>query len=389
MSDFFELGNVTSAKNLNTFTEVDKENTTSNCGERVLNPILLDLKFTKWTCIPSYIMLLISSAMVVYIILKKYRENLNVYFSVLFYIVCQAQFLVITTVSWITESTIAKLRGDCEFEEGCKIKMPFQTYSIILPGYAVLMITIVRTVFVSRPLSYFDYIRRRYQVVGAGLSVILCVLISSLPSMGILCDVGMKKVKIQLSDSEEIKKFRYCGYGGGSCSLYFALLVGLGSVLPVVLTSYLYIYIYRVTLSARKAHESLTKRESNQQKADKQNDGFAEENRRGSKISKERRRPPWSIIAILIVLVVSSTPWILLQVLKNEITDLVMKQRQAGAQIFDAFYAVVELSVGISVLIYLLTTTSLRSACFLLIKQQRGQISSRSRSSISKISPSS
>ena len=389
MTDFFELDKKTEPEDRNTFTEVDNENSISNCGERVVNPILLDLKFTKWTCIPSYIMLLMSSAMIVYIVFKKYRANLNVYFSVLFYILCQAQFLVVTTVSWITESTIAKRRGDCEFEEGCKIKMPFQTYSIILPGYAVLMITLVRTVFVSRPLSYFDYIRRRYQVFGAGLSVILCGLISSLPSMGFLCDIGMKKVSIHISESSEEMKFRYCSYDGGSCSIYFALLVGLGSVLPVVLISCLYIYIYKVTVSARKAHESLTKRESNQQKADRQNDGFVKEYGKGGKISKERRRPPWSIIAILTVFVVSSTPWILLQVLKNEITDLVMEQRQAGAKIFDVFYALVELSVGMSVLIYLLTTTSLRSACFLLIKQRQGQASSRSRSSISKISPSS
>ena len=389
MTDFFELDEETEPEDRNTFTEVDNENSTSNCGERVVNPILLDLKFTKWTCIPSYIMLLMSSAMIVYIVFKKYRANLNVYFSVLFYILCQAQFLVVTTVSWITESTIAKRRGDCEFEEGCKIKMPFQTYSIILPGYAVLMITLVRTVFVSRPLSYFDYIRRRYQVFGAGLSVILCGLISSLPSMGFLCDIGMEKVSIHISESSEEMKFRYCSYDGGSCSIYFVLLVGLGSVLPVLLISCLYIYIYLLTVSARKAHKSLTKRESNQQKANRQNDGFAKEYGKGGKISKERRRPPWSIIAILTVFAVSSTPWILLQVLKNEITDLVMEQRQAGAKIFDVFYALVELSVGMSVLIYLLTTTSLRSACFLLIKQRQGQASSRSRSSISKISPSS
>ena len=66
----------------------------------------------------------------------------------------------------------------------------------------------------------------------------------------------------------------------------------------------------------------------------------------------------------------SSTPWMFLQVMKNEIIDLVTKN-EAGALMFDLFHVLVQISVGISVLIYLLTTTSLRSASFQLIKKIR------------------
>ena len=334
----------------------------------LINPFLLDLQFTKWTCIPCFMMLLISSVLILYIVFKKYRAVLNVYFSVLFYIFCQIQFLVVTTISWITESSeTGTSLSDDQFQERCKIKVAFQNYSIILPGYAVLMITLVRTIFVSRPLTYFDYIRRRYQVIGAGMSVILCGIISSLPSMGALCDLYVNRKYIE--KPAETKEFLYCTHYGRSCSVYFTLLVVMGNTFPVVTILCLYIYIYKVTLRARKAHTTLTKSHSSEDKT-----GTSTRNqvaRKGcnddSKISKERRTIPWSIIAILGVFVASSTPWILLEVMKDEIIDLVMK-REAGAQMFDVFYALVQLSVGISVLVYLLTTTSLRSASFQLIK---------------------
>ena len=334
--------------------------------EQRLNPITLDLTFTKWTCIPSYMVLVISSVLILYIVFKKYRAVLNVYFSVLFYIFCQIQFLVVTTVSWISESSNAdNSLTDDQMKKRCKLKVAFQTYSIILPGYAVLMMTLVRTIFLSKPLSYFDYIRRRYQLLGAGLSVLLCGIISSLPSMGALCDI---RVKTFHKTSGEWS-FRYCSYGG-SCSIYFTFLVGLGCILPVVLISFLYIHMYKVTVKARKAHETLTKRQINQQKTEScsQNQEIGKEIEGNSRISKEHRSVPWSILAILGVFVASSTPWIILEVLKDVITDLVM-QREAGAQIFDVFYALVQLAVGISVLVYLLTTSSLHSACVLLMKQ--------------------
>ena len=340
----------------------------SEGGQELLNPFVHDLKLTSLTCIPSYMILVISSVLILYIVFKKYRAVLNVYFSVLFYIFCQIQFLVVTTISWVTESTGNNTRhADDELEQTCKIKVAFQTFSIILPGYAVLMITLVRTIFVSRPLSYFDYIRRRYQLLGAGLSIILCGIISSLPGIGALCDICVKTFYKTYGEGS----FRYCSYGG-SCSIYFTFLVGLGSILPVVLISFLYIHMYKVTVRARKAHQTLKKRQINQQKTEisSQNLEVGKEIEGNNSISKEPRSVPWSILAILGVFVASSTPWILLEVMKNDIIDLVMR-REAGALMFDVFYALVQFFVGISVLVYILTTTSLRSASFQLIKNIR------------------
>ena len=335
----------------------------SNCKKRFLNPILLNLRFTKCTCFPSYLVLIFSSALIVYIVLKKYRAVLNVYFSVLFYIFCQIQFLIVTTISWITESSKADTSlTDDQIQERCRKKMPFQTFSIILPGYAVLMITLVRTIFVSRPLSYFDYIRRRYQVFGVGLSIVLCGLISALPRMGAFCDIQVTTYLL----CDTFESFRYCTHHGETCSLYFTVLVGIGSVLPIVLISCLYIYIYKITVTAKKAHEVLTRRNLLAQQ--RSCEDVLEVKRGNGKISKERRSVPWSILAILGVFVASSTPWILLQVMKDEITDVLMKE-QAGSQTFDLGYALAQLFVGFSTLIYLLTTTSLRTASIRLIKE--------------------
>ena len=313
-------------------TDSDTEHQTPNDAERFINPFLLDLTVTKWTCIPSYLILTISSVQILCIVYKHYRAVLNVHFSVFFYIFCQLQLLLITTASWITESTgIETSLSNADFEQRCKMKVTFQTYSAVLPGYAVLMMTLVRTIFVVRPLSYFNYIRRRYQVSGAGLAVLLCGLIASLPSLDILCGTQLNSTLVEtLVEEEEI---RYCSYGGGSCQLYFALLIGIGCLLPNILISSLYIYIYKITVNARKVHDILTKTQIIKQRAAQnrassstETEDGNPENKMNDRVSKERRSIPWSIIAILIVFVVSSTPWIVLQVLKVEITEVVVKQ---------------------------------------------------------------
>ena len=93
-----------------------------------LNPLQLDLTVTVWTSVPSYVVLIISSVLIIYIVYKRYRAVLNVHFSVLFYIFCQLQFLIMTTASWIAESTVVeKNLCDADFAKRCKIKVPFQT----------------------------------------------------------------------------------------------------------------------------------------------------------------------------------------------------------------------------------------------------------------------
>ena len=321
-----------------------------------LNPLQLDLTVTVWTSVPSYIILIISSVLIIYIVYKRYRAVLNVHFSVLFYIFCQLQFLIMTTASWIAESTaVEKNLCDADFAKRCKIK--------VLPGYAVLMITVVRTVFIARPLSYFDYIRRRYQLWGAGLSVLLCGLIASLPAMDIMpCHA---KHNIILGDR---MKVRYCSYGGQSCQIYFVILTGVGGVLPFAAVSCLYFYIYKMTVRARKVHEALTKSQNDQQIKAQSKASSSEKEGGGAgeivndKVSEERRRVPWSIIAILMVFLVSSTPWIILEIFKDQIKRMVMKHR-AGARIFDVVYSLIQLSVGLSTLVYLLCTNSLRAVC--------------------------
>ena len=225
------------------------------------------------------------------------------------------------------------------------------------------MITVVRTVFIARPLSYFDYIRRRYQLWGAGLSVLLCGLIASLPAMDIMpCHA---KHNIILGDE---MKVRYCSYGGQSCQIYFVILAVVGGVLPVAAVSCLYLYIYKMTVRARKVHKALTKSQNDEQTKAQSKASSSEKEGGGAgeivndKVSEERRRVPWSIIAILMVFLVSSTPWIILEISKDQITKMVMKHR-AGARIFDVVYSLIQLSVGLSTLVYLLCTNSLRAVC--------------------------
>ena len=339
-----------------------------DANANVVNPIEYDLSVTKWVCVPSYLVLISSSVMIIYIVFKHYKADLNLHFSVLFYIYCQGQFLILTTFScWIELAGAQYGVPDSRLKSWCKINMPLTTYSIVLPGYAVLMITVVRTIFVSKPLLYFRYIRIRYQVFGVAMSVVLGVFVSSLPSMGVPCRVHLETLSANTTANYEGSKHSFCAYKGEYCKVYFAVLIGIGGIIPALLVLSLYFYIYKITVKARKAHESLIQVQNTQTSTlELEIEVEGEEN--NSHISRERRRIPWSIIAILLIFITSSTPWIILQVLKVKITKMVL-QNKSFALVFDLVYALVQLSFGCSTLIYLLTTNSLRTSCYRLIKQ--------------------
>ena len=333
----------------------------------VVNPIEYDLNVTKCASAPSYLILIVSSVLIIYIVFKHYKKDLNLHFSVLFYIYCQGQFLILTTISWWIELVGAQYGvPDSKLESWCKINMPLATFSMILPGYAVLMITVVRTIFVSKPLLYFRYIRIRYQILGVAMSVILGMFVSSLPSMGVPCKVHFETISPKTTANYEGTEHSFCAFNGDYCKVYFAVLIGVGGIIPVFLVLSLYFYIYKITVEARKAHESLIQVQNNQRSTlELEIEVEGEEN---SHNSRERRRIPWSIVAILLIFVTSSTPWIILQVLKVKITKMVL-QNETFALVFDLMYALVQFSFGCSTLIYLLTTNSLRASCYRLIKQ--------------------
>ena len=94
------------------------------------------------------------------------RRVLNLYLSVLFYAVVQLNLFIVIT--YFTASGMITDVKDTTTKEAlglCKVKSSVETYSIILPGYAVLLLTMTRFIIIRYPMNFIEYLKKRYQFV--------------------------------------------------------------------------------------------------------------------------------------------------------------------------------------------------------------------------------
>ena len=99
------------------------------------NPYIWDLPVSAVVALPALICLLLFSVYIIYLILRRSRALLPLYLSVLFYLVSQLLLLAALSGSWLM-----KIEGRLE----CRVTLALETFSYMLPGYCILIITLVR-----------------------------------------------------------------------------------------------------------------------------------------------------------------------------------------------------------------------------------------------------
>ena len=362
---------VTSAMGLRTFSSKMTTHERSNESD-IPNPYKLNLSLSGWIAIPSYVILAVSSTTLLYMIYKHFRSLLEIYISVIFYLIAQLLFLLILTTSWISE-----LIHPEETQDKCQIKLALQSFAVTLPGYSILIITISRVIFLSSPLSYLSYLKLNFQLLSFMTAGLICGLISIIPLLGV-CPARPLVL-------EEAPWLEICSHGDRrepSCAVFYSVLLVLGFLLPVLAVISLYIYIYKVVLTARKSHLKLSSTasattsttveggESVNQRAEQRIELRKE---RTTEQRTERRSVPWSILAILVMTVSTTVPWGVMTLFTVEMTKLIT----AGGDVsltFDLLYSLLQVLIGCSPLVYLLTTNSLRTVVVKNIRRVVGVI---------------
>ena len=312
-----------------------------------INPYIWDLPVSAVIAVPALICLLLFSVYIIYLILRRFRALLPLYLSVLFYLVSQLLLLAALSGSWLM-----KIEGRLE----CRVTLALETFSYMLPGYCILIITLVRAVFVARPLSYYDYVKVRYQGLALLLSMGLCALLASLPELGV-CQGLMMSIRINY------RLVPFCAYQEPqfmpSCKTFHGLLLTFGFALPIFSVIGTYTFIYTRAVQARKQHLSLTA---------SSNASSSGGDAKSTEGSQERRTVPWSILAILAISLLTTLPWALVIIYQAQIIEEVGVRRGYLFRVFDVFYAVLQALIGVSPLTYLVTTRSLRKAAVAEIK---------------------
>jgi hypothetical protein len=315
------------------------------------NPYKVPLKITPWLAVPCGVALLVFSVVTVYIILRHFRSLINLYLSVLMYLTAQLLLLAVIISSFVMELTRPP-----EVPPSCKVQLGAQTFSLLLPGYSILIVTLARFIFVKYPLSYFSYLKKTYHLLAFGFAVLICGLIAAAPSLG-LCAATDRIVFVPKEDYQ-YDQVSYCSYGDKSekdCRAFFGIVFTIGFIVPITSIISLYIYIFQLVKGARKSHQSLT--QSSSQSSVKSN----------AKTNREQRSVPWSIIAILGVCITTTLPWAGAITYTVEITEMLAEGGNLS-YLFDVIYSVLLILIGCSPMVYLFTTNSLRGKFFAIFK---------------------
>ena len=326
--------------------------------------VLFELPFTisKVVTIPSFICNILFGSLILILVYGQYREALKVYMSVVFFIHSELLQLMVITVLTLG----AELGGE-PTEAECLTQLAVQTFAFLLPGFMLLIITIVRVVFVSRPLTYYSFIRGRYQICAFVVACAICGLIASLPPLG-LCGTVIRDIRMT-----QIKILSYCTYPTlcekPSCSTYYNLL-GLAFLFPLLLVIALYIYIYQRTQKDQKTRRSPTASSSSTQSTTADSNHLqvptasnSSRRARNERIRADRRTIPWSILAILMIHVFGSAPWLFSEIYKTDILKMLLEVDGGAARwIYDISFAFQQVLIGACPLVYILTTRSLKLA---------------------------
>ena len=323
-------------------------------GMTFMNPFEMGLRVTSAICIPSYISLILFSKTILYITYKNFWKLVNLYLSVIFYLLSQLFLLVVITTSWLLE-----LVRPAESEQRCRVKFAFQTFAMILPGYFILQIAVVRSIFVSLPFRYMDYLKKRNQVIGTVISGVIAGVIACLPSVG-LCGTKVRFAKaLEAGPSNEY--WEYCSFGDletPPCRAFSWILLGIGFCVPIISTVCLYLYIYRVAVRARRSHRQLTGAAHNPTASPSVSSGNKGEKSENEETT-ERLTIPWSIIVTVLIAILTTLPWAFVMLFSVELTEALAENEKLSLA-FDLFYALLQVLVGVSPLAYILTTNSIR-----------------------------
>ena len=191
----------------------------------------------------------------------------------------------------------------------------------------------------------------RYQVVGSVGICALAAALALLPTAG-LCRTEVREIYTP-------DHLTYCSFGDlntSPCLTYAILFLLVGFALPVVATTLLYIYIYRLAARARVSHRELTETSAScSMLPEKQTRERAAARTRRT----EEQQIPWSIVATLTLCACTTLPWGLVLLYSDALT-LALVDDARFATVFDVFYAVLQIGVGVSPLLYIVTTRSLR-----------------------------
>ena len=328
-------------------TYATEDNATDNDGMAIIPMITKDgLELSKIMFAPFCVILVISTAILLYLILGHFRHLIRLYLSLIFYSTCQLFLFAVLAILAITQ-TFVSLSGACDAVNAIEF------LAIILPGYGILAVSVARWLCVAYPTRYQKLLNPRVQVVVMVVLVSLLALMTCLPVLGICSNVWVK--------SEELEMGGYCHLAeeGCQCTVFRWILVSVGFIFPFLGVLVVYCLIVNLLIKHKKKEKSLGKCKGSE-KCDKVDYNYKPVSI-GEKLSHLKAigqdAIPWSIILILILNTLTTLPWIP-QIFAPK---LYLSKLVSEYLALDLLYVVMLGAISISPATYFLTTPGMRA----------------------------
>ena len=333
---------------------------------------------------PCGILLLATSFLLAYIVIKHLSFHLRLYFSLLIYTFFQVFLLLVIFVSPVIQGYTSNY---------CQSLSVTEHLATILPGYGVLMVTAARWTCASYPLRYKKLLDLRMQVVVVGTVVCVMWLVTCLPLMGV-CQFSWR-VNVRLWSGgycvigQEIGTYNTLPSGtslntslttslnpdfgalsrteSGRCVIFRCVLVGAGYVLPTVGVLLLYFLIIRVLVRHNEKKLGKCQRTSTTSNINNSSKPVPVPEKLALLRVIGQESIPWSVIVILTLNTLSSLLWIPHIFLQ----DLYYNSKLSAYLAVDIVNCAMLLTVSCSPLAYMLTTPPMRVVLSRLTKRSK------------------
>lgn len=295
---------------------------------------------------PFCVILLLTTTILLYLILKHFKHLIRLYFSLIFYSICQLFLFTFLTIS-------AALHTYVSLSEYCDAVKTIEYLALSLPGYGILLISVARWVCVAYPTGYKRLLNPKIQVVVMVVLVALLTLTSCLPMLGLCSNVWI--------EHEDLKMGGFCHLGEeeSQCTVFKWILVSVGFVVPFVGVLIVYCLIVNLLIKHKKKEKSLGKCKG-ADKASKVDYNYKPVTI-GEKLAQLKAigqdAIPWSILLILAMDIFTTLPWIP----QIFVPDLYFKKSLAEFLALDLMYTVMLAAISFSPAVYFLTTPVMRA----------------------------
>lgn len=319
----------------------------SNEGAINVGTIIEGMELSKFLFGPFCLILLVTSGVLLYLVLRHFRHLIHLYFSLVFYSLTQIFLFSIL-------ATTAILQTFLKLEEHCDVVNTVEFVALTLPGYGILLVTLARWLCVAYPTQYKRYLDLRLQTLVVVLLVGILVLVTCLPVFGVCSNVWVEQKNVKMGGYCHVQS------DGSGCRVFRWLLVSVGFVMPFVgvLLLYCLIVILLIQHKRKSSKYNPTEKKSGQVDYNYQPVTIGEKLSHLKAIGQDAI--PWSIIVILALNTCATLLWI-----PHIFSPERYFQKALSDYIaMDLMYVVMLAAVSFSPAAYFLTTPVMRAQLF-------------------------